>query len=182
MNESQIINVVKNTLADIQNNYPRVFASMTMPEVKFTIASDRLFGTASPTANKLDFNIKMAGLIGEDFLDTVLHELAHLMVHHVYQGRNKQAHGPEFRKMCSLIGCKGSTYVSKDIILKHQIEPKRNKVTRVKFDCECGFHYVTTQFAKRNMGCGLKCTRCNAALKVAGSVVVLSNHKKYVKK
>ena len=55
---------------------------------------------------------------------TARREFAHLMVQHVYKGRNKQAHGPEFCMMCSLIGCSGKTYA--DISeLKGQIPIKR---------------------------------------------------------
>lgn len=178
MNRQQIIAEVQSLFEKVTAR--REFADMQFPNIVFEVDTPRIFGRAFLSSNKLDFNEKVATVSGQDYVDTVRHEFAHLMVQHVYKGRNKQAHGPEFRMMCSLIGCSGKTYA--DISeLKGQIQIKRNKVTRLAFKCNCGTHYLTKQRGEKVLAYGSKCRSCNSTPKHVKSVVVASNHPRFLK-
>lgn len=181
MEAMDIIKVVEDTVKKLQAS--RSFAHFRMPEVFFDVKSTRCFGQANLSRWTLHFNLAIAGRIGDDFKDTVLHEIAHLMVHYIHKGRNKQNHGPEFREMCAMIGCSGSTYVQNEIILNHNLEPvKVNNVTRMKFSCSCGTHYVKSKFgAKVKATNGCVCLKCNTQIKFDQNVKVPSTHPVFIK-
>ena len=177
MNRQQIIAEVSKVVNLL--NGRRGFEGFAMPEIVFELNAGRVMGQTFSHKWTLDFNEQAAAVVGDEYRDIVLHEIAHLMVHHIYKGRNKQSHGPEFRMMCRIIGCTGSTYANPKV--SAMIEVKRNNVSRVKYRCKCGAHYLTKQKSARIAGRGASCSHCKAKIEYVSSVVVPSNHPYFVK-
>ncbi len=73
----------------------------------------------------------------------------------------------------------GSTYANPKV--SAMIEVKRNNVSRVKYRCKCGAHYLTKQKSARIAGGGASCSHCKVSIEYVSSVVVPSNHPKFVK-
>lgn len=176
MNRQQIIAEVSKVVGKLKAR--REFSDFKEPSVVFEVKNNRTFARAFTTQWKLDFNEEVASKIGEGYRDTILHEVAHLMVQHIYKGRNKQSHGPEFRQMCRMIGCSGSTYATFEE--SKAIPIKRNLVTRHVYSCDCGNHFVTDAFKQKlSYQSNPCCTECDKRVKYVSSVRVPSDHPKF---
>lgn len=157
----------------------KFYADFKTPSVVFELKPGPMNGRAFPAENKVDFNIKTAQMNGDDFKKTIKHEIAHLMTYHVYKDKTKQAHGPEFRHMCKLLGhdgSKSSTYLQDDKDYKN--------VVRHEYKCSCGKHYVTPVTHKKIVAgkANLSCAHCKSTVKYDNIVVkVTSNTPRYVK-
>lgn len=86
---------------------------------------------------ELVFNLDVAEKYGNIFQDTVLHEIAHIIVRKTYP-KAKQNHGKEFRYVCSKIGCSGTTHADYVIDIK-------TKTKKHQYNCQCQKHYVSTR-------------------------------------
>lgn len=92
---------------------------------------------------KLSFNTKLYERNKETFINTILHEIAHL-IQRIYIPNAKQAHGPEWRNICSVIGCNGKTY--------HNYECNdlfKKKIKRHVYSCPSTTHILSTTLHNR---------------------------------
>lgn len=124
-------------------------------------------GKAYYEENKVTFNTKL--MHNENFEETVIHEMAHLATHIRYPDA-KQAHGPEFKSVVTLLGGTPRTYHSYDV---SKVKQKR-MLTRHIATCFCpGLeHKLTAQSAAKT---GWICKKCKAALTLTGEVRKVSN-------
>jgi len=125
----------------------------------------RLFRN-SPTAGRacgisgLEINADLAEQHPENLRDTVIHEIAHCLVHLNYDHKTKP-HGPEWQDMMYLLGVQPDRC--------HRMEQpnlKRVRHGRHKYHCSCREHNLTT--GKHNKiqiyGMTRKCLRCGEQL------------------
>lgn len=161
MNKAEIQQLV----IDTQNKAAKKFAGfagMNVPiNVTFTSKKSRVAGKAFYLTNTVEFNENY--FAEQHYSNTVLHEIAHLIVHRVYPNA-LQAHGPEFRAVCRAIGCTGKTYHN------YQSAPKKQKYTKVRVEvaCACKTHLITkVRVAKIET---LKCKLCDSKVSATGKV------------
>jgi predicted SprT family Zn-dependent metalloprotease len=186
MKRNEVLNLVSDVVAEIRT----IRGFERFPEniiVDFGVTKKRTAGLAFRYQNRVSFNPTIMEIMGEKFKEVVLHELAHLMQYHAFPYA-KQAHGPEFRRCCALIGASGTTFIS-DENLTNALPVKRNTVTRYKAHCVCGIHYLTKAKLDKIQINGVKyrCNNCKthitSGLEYFSAVKVPSNvHYEEVKK
>lgn len=125
----------------------------------------RLF-RGSPTAGRaigtcsLEINADLAEQHPENLRDTVIHEIAHCLVHLNYDYKCKP-HGQEWQDMMYRLGV-----VPERCHLMEQPNLKRKKHGRVTYHCGCTEHHLT--MGKHNkiqiQGMTRKCLRCGEQL------------------
>jgi SprT protein len=100
------MNKVAVVVSDIESQYNMKFTKPVV--VKFDINSARLGGQAVFANNLVRLNpVYLAKYQDEYINSTVIHEVAHLGVHEVYQigqGRKVDGHGPEWKQMMRNLG------------------------------------------------------------------------------
>ncbi len=153
-----VTKVVEVIIAEVQMNAPDY--------TKFPCAfSIRLFRN-SPTAgrgvgtNHLEINADLAEQYPDQLRDTVIHEIAHCLVHLNYDHRC-QPHGNEWQNMMYRLGVQPER-----CHLMEQPNLKRKKHGRITYHCGCTEHYLTT--GKHNKiqmyGMTRKCIQCGERL------------------
>lgn len=131
------------------------------PKVEF-FEHGHTAGLAWQEENKLEFNTTLASAYPDIFHKTVIHEVAHLIVHSIY-GDTVQAHGPQFKAIDLALGGEGKTYHSYDI---EKIKPKRT-ITRYICSCNCG----NGKFTKKVSLGGYICKICKEKLVFTGEII-----------
>lgn len=101
---------------------------------------------------ELRFNSVIAGRVGEEFENTISHEIAHFIQKIVYPAA-KQSHGPEFRMIHTALGGTGKTYHNYDVS-----GLRKRKVKRHIYLCGCQEHLATTQMHNKIQRALGKCT------------------------
>lgn len=159
MNKQEIIDLVN---AKIAEGNAKFNLNLSVPEIRWE-TKGRALGCAAVSGKYVGFNMKAAELMGQDFANTVIHEIAHLFTFKRYPNA-KQGHGPEFRRVCAVLGCSGAAKaeVSQEVLNLF----RKNKVTRVEWKCSCQTHLVskklnTIMLQERQVGRYRVCARCN---------------------
>lgn len=145
MNKTQIEDFAIVTWTKAVEKFSKVpaVAYASTPKVSF-FDKGTTAGWAKYNIWHIDFNIEIAKRAGDAFKDTIIHEVAHMMQYLVYP-HAKQAHGPEFRRICVMLGGSGST--------KHSYNADGLRAKTVKrhvLQCVCTktFNATTTTFNK----------------------------------
>jgi len=129
-----------------------------VPEIEF-FSKSAVSGKAYYDLHKVTFNEILALENPETFMNTIAHEIAHLITHQVYPYA-KQHHGPEFRSVMKVMGYVPNTYhtynvesvstrrvktrfvyLCKSCGMEHRIaKPTHNKiqVLNTLYKCKCG--------------------------------------------
>lgn len=122
--------------------------------------NSRTAGVARARSNYVEFNLDMAEKNPVEFIDTIIHEIAHLVVMNIYPGA-KQSHGPEFRYVCRVLGGSGTTYHDHDGTPPKRVYFKTEYLIR----CECRNHWISArQKNKMDAGVKYKCQICNESI------------------
>ena len=154
MTENEIILAVAKISSQVAKTFNIHFKE---PKVEF-FEHRAIAGMASYQDYSVSFNRKL--MVQEGFMNTVIHEIAHLVTDKVAP-LAKQAHGPEFKSIMRALGGIPSTYHSYDV------EPtKRRTVTRHVATCGCQEHLLTPQASKK----AWKCKKCNVNITLTGEV------------
>lgn len=111
--KEQAIDLIKTESVLAWQNFAGTFnlSKIKMPEIIIINTPKTVAGTAYFKTNKIEFNLPFAMNEGEKFIETIYHELAHIIQHALFPYA-KQAHGPEFRHIMNSQGYKGNTYHS----------------------------------------------------------------------
>ena len=116
----------------------------TFPSLVFPTPSVQFFtkgtnaGKAQYSTHRVSFNIILAENNREDFDNTVIHELAHLVTKMKFPAA-KQHHGPEFKFVFIRLGGngkRGHTYDCSHV-------PKRKKTVHI-YKCTCQIHQISS--------------------------------------
>lgn len=158
MNEEIIISLVREIVAQANKKFN---LNMPIPSIEFFIKG-HVAGWAHCQQHKVEYNITIAKAYPDRFHNTVIHEVAHLVVYTIY-GDKVAAHGKEFKSIDLMLGGLGTTYHSYDII--HTI-PTRT-LTRYICKCTCGEGKYTK---KVSLG-GYRCKICKTSLVFTGEVI-----------
>lgn len=133
------------------------------PEVSFKLRGQKA-GVAHLTENKLRFNLQLYRENREEFLrQTVAHEVAHLIAHHLY-GLRIQPHGEEWQLIM-----RGVYELPPHRC--HNYEVERRKVSRFIYRCSCTdgeFPFSAQRHALVAKGRRYFCRRCKATLHFTG--------------
>jgi SprT protein len=135
--EQHLIERVAHYSNVIREKFPRI--DFVTPEVGFE-AKGTTAGLAYRNGKRVAFNTILAEENRDEFDNTIIHELAHLVTYKVYP-RAKQNHGPEFKRVFVYLGGngkRGHTYDVCSVI----------NTTKVKkqfiYKCNCQVHTLTS--------------------------------------
>ena len=171
MNKTQLKAAVAKATIKARELYPTFLPPIVGFYEKGTVA-----GRAYYLTHKVEFNLTLARENSEEFENTVIHEVAHLVTKHMYP-RAKQAHGPEFKRVFIAMGGNGKRCHSYDVSTA-----KREVVrTYVVYKCACQEHMITPATHKKiNTGMkSFKCRMCGTRLSMVPNEK--GNHVKVVK-
>jgi SprT protein len=144
--------------------YPAV-KDMPTPKVEF-YTRGRVAGKAYYMQHKVSFNTVLAAENQTTFLDTVKHELAHLVVHKIAPWA--KAHGPEFKRVLINMGGSGERCHNYDV---SNVVAKKLKY---EYKCGCQTHNMTSvrhNKAQRG-GATYRCRKCRAPVVYTGNKVM----------
>jgi SprT protein len=133
-----------------------------IPTISFDLKG-RTAGTANGRLNRIRYNLYIAQDNFEAFVErTVPHEVAHIVVHHVYP--NASAHGREWKGVMRTLGVR-------DITRCHSYDLQNVPVRRqLRFSAWCGCenpHKITTTLRNKMMrGHRYSCRTCGQSLKL----------------
>jgi hypothetical protein len=118
-------------------------------EVRPTRALTR-YGSASPRGAGL-IRITSLDISGWKRRDTILHEIAHLVTHHLY-ARTVEPHGKQWRAVATLLGAEPSA-TGADPVFAEAIEKAREKRLKIVARCaECGYEILATRRTSKYTG------------------------------
>lgn len=161
MNKTEIRNAVFVISEQIRAQTP----TFVTPSVEF-FDSSVVAGRAHYREHKVSFNTTLAGENSEAFMNTIIHEMAHLVTRMKYPNV-KQSHGPQFKSIFISMGGNGKRCHSYDVSTV-----KREVVrTYVVYKCSCREHNITAATHKK-IGTGaksFKCLRCGDKLSVVSN-------------
>ena len=128
--------------------------------------NSRMAGRARGT-RRIEINADLAELYPEQLRDTVLHELAHLLVHMNYGHRQPRCkpHGPEWQDMMEILG------VEPEVCHRmHQPDLKVRRHNTFPYQCGCRTHLIKTgRHNKIQMyGKSYRCRSCGDTLEYVG--------------
>lgn len=166
MNQSEIRSKLQEIVELGKSKFPTW--SGIIGEVGF-VASGVVAGRAWRQSKNLEFNLVLAGRAGSTFIQTIAHEVAHLITFELYPFA-KQGHGPEFRWVMDRMGFEGSTYHKYDTA---GLKRTYTKVRHVGV-CDCGQHMLTTTvFNRIKTGVTYKCRRCSGKIAITNKTQVI---------
>lgn len=135
---SQLIADVKAEWDNAVSMFPKI-STVAVPDVGF-FEKGTTAGKAWYSRHLVEFNVILAEQNRGEFINTVKHEIAHIITRKVFPYA-KQAHGPEFKSVFRSIGGNGQRYHSYDV---SSVKSKYTRV-RMKVTCSCKTHLVTRQ-------------------------------------
>lgn len=108
---------------------------------------------------KLQFHSGLMEQNSDNFENTIIHEVAHLVTKTVYP-KAKQAHGPEFKSVMQALGGEPNTYHN------YQTVSFRNRCKQYAYQCSCREHYVSAlaNNAIQHKGVTYRCHSCGTEL------------------
>lgn len=104
---NKVVEIVNNTLEKAKKIWPSRAYLISTLLVDWEVKSAGIAGLAYRGRNRVSFNIDYIGQDGF-WTNTIVHEVAHHIQWWIYP-QAKQAHGPEFRRIMSLMGCSTHT-------------------------------------------------------------------------
>ena len=140
MIETNLIRAVEDKVIEVmilaQKQFKFVF---DIPEISYEINSSRIAGMAFQRQWAIKINSSYLKAHTDHIINTTIaHEIAHLIQFKLFPTA-KQAHGPEFRYICRMLGIDGKTY--------HTM-PRMNVVNHV-YICNCRKHFVSNIVHRR---------------------------------
>jgi len=150
---------------------------LIFPEITYDIPKKvTTAGTAWAFSNRINLNPVFLNHYKEEFINsTVIHEFAHLVVAAIFPNA-KQAHGPEFRRVMTLLGGPTSTYHNFDssIVAPYEAKSSRRKYRKFEYTCECNKKFVLTSIKHnkhvKSGGTHYHCRTCKTDLKFVKEV------------
>lgn len=144
MNREQIYNAVDSTWEKVRTTWAS-FNYVCKPTVTF-VTKGKVAGRAFYSRHMVEFNSVLARENSEDFMDTIIHEVAHLVTHRLFP-LAKQHHGPEFKRICQMLGGSGERCHNYDV---SNVKRKINKTYHI-WKCACQEHLLSPQKHKKGM-------------------------------
>lgn len=162
MNREQIIEAVKN-VTERARKLPKLGDAFTLPRIEF-YSKSTVSGRAHYKEHKVSFNEVLARENPDKFMNTVIHEVAHLVTRKLYP-KAKQSHGPEFKYVMSILGGRPNTTHSYDVkSVKREIVRPYNL-----YKCVClGKVFTIVPNTHRQIEAGkktLRCVKCHNAIR-----------------
>jgi SprT protein len=157
--EQHLIERVAHYCNVIREKLPKL--AFQNPEVGFEVKG-RTAGLAYQNGKRVAFNTVLAEENRDEFDNTIIHELAHLVTFKLYP-RAKQNHGPEFKRVFVFLGGngkRGHTYDVCNVINADKVKK------RFVYKCNCQVHQLTSirhnriVSGKQTYSCG----RCHVRL------------------
>lgn len=152
---------ILDSLLRAQTRFNRTF---DVPTIIYHHSMGGVAGTAHAGRNEITFSESLLLRHSEEFLNrTVPHEVAHIVCRNVFP-RAKQAHGPEWRYVCQVLGMS-------DLKRCHSydtaglIQRRAPRAKQFALRCKCGEHKVTITIYKRFLtGTKYRCAKCKYTL------------------
>lgn len=148
------------TMLLAQSYYRRTF---DLPTVSFDLNSLKIAGQAFWWKNHIKINPRFLENFSEKTINyVVIHEVAHLITKKLFPAA-KQAHGPEFKSVCRVLGISDSTYHSMQLPeYKELIKNKRPYI----YSCDCQTFNLTKLLHSRiALGQRRFCTKCKVEIR-----------------
>lgn len=165
-NTDNIKNTIVLQVADVWKNaailFPEVM-NMPTPRVEF-FNRGRTAGKAFYMQHKVTFNEVLASENSNKFINTVIHECAHLVVHRLFP--LAKAHGREFKMIMRKMGGDGERCHSYDTTSVRVLKTKKRYV----YSCSCTEHFVTQTLHSRIQRSGGTCPKCKSRVAFTGNV------------
>lgn len=166
MTEQDIIAKVENVINFGNNLLCNGNNDLKVPEVRF-FRGKSTAGYAWKHGRLVEFNLDFAERNPDTFFETVIHEVAHLFTFVLFP-RAKQAHGPEFKRVDTLLGGRGkrgNNYCTEGVYTKRVTQ-------KFKYSCACvgvGNHIIALNTHKKmQLGCNYRCKKCATRLTFVG--------------
>lgn len=158
--QNKLIKQVAEVMKTVEQKFPQV--SMSMPDVGF-FYKGRVAGKAYYYQNRVTFNVILAKENEGEFLNTVKHEVAHLVTHKLYPFA--KAHGPEFKRIFIMLGGNGERCHNYDV---SSVSTRQER--KFEYKCNCQSHMVTARkHANMQRAAGsYRCKRCKAPVVYVG--------------
>lgn len=128
MNQEHIISICRNIWKKANQHFDWL---PDMPKVTFSHKDVSYAGLFYPDSYKVEFNMFYAETMITRYTDIIIHELAHAIIESCFPDA-KQSHGPEFRRVCKILGGTGSTKI----------------ITSYKYHCGCSDHKISFRHHK----------------------------------
>lgn len=141
---------------------------MDVPVVSF-YRKGAFAGRAWYAKHLVEFNEVLASENSNTFMDTIIHEVAHLITKKLFPFA-KQAHGPEFRSVCAKLGGSGDRCHSYNTASVKIVKTK----TRYVYTCGCNnfTHKVKAGVHKKvSVGYRFTCVNCQSKIQFTGKVL-----------
>lgn len=165
MTEAEVIQKVK----DLVEFYNQKFCiALKNPKVEFH-DDLKTFGHYYIYADKISYSRIAMEYMKEDFMDVVIHEVAHKVTIHLFPDA-KQMHGPQFKMVARLAGGSGSTYVDQKLIPKSLttvIESSGRKTRKFEYSCSCNTKHLVSTVTHNRIQAGKKklcCVSCRSRI------------------
>jgi len=163
MNKTEIEKLISETLSKAAYLYDETFPELPVETTLTGGCAGKFYYRYFDT--KLigcwfNFNQEIANK-NDDFWKTVIHEVAHYVVHKRF-GRTVKPHGPEWKSIMVDLGVDSPT-------TKHSYKMGESYLKRrpIKMACACSEHYITKNRYMK-YGESLRCKNCKGALKYVG--------------
>lgn len=167
VNQLQFEKAIRVGIARLNEHY-----GITCPVPKATWS---LRGQGRLGAARGYFEIKLhkgyAAVLGAEYLDTVLHEVAHIVTSYrsATQAQSRRdgrwsPHGAEWKAAMRVLGLRPDRCASVSQEVLAMVPPAR-KTVRVKVSCSCSSYQVTPQKATSVTRPGVICKKCRSSFK-----------------
>ena len=169
MTEQQIIDATCKVLRDVT----RIFGiTLTIPEIRFH-RKGRWNGLAACNGSYVSFNLTVAENFPDPFINTIIHEVAHLATFKL-RPYAKQAHGPEFRAICTALGGSGTTKAEYGVskIVGAKVETREDKIASGKwtlYKCSCNNAIAVTKITHNKIvrnNAKYSCNKCKTRITI----------------
>jgi predicted SprT family Zn-dependent metalloprotease len=137
--------------------------------VDYKLDSVRTLGTYHPGTKTMSLNANLLKEFGTLYIeDVVVHEFAHAVIAKLFptkmNGWKKvQAHGKEFKAVCSHFGIDGKATTS---LFNDSKTMKKSTITRFSYTCDCGHDHQLSKIKhnKIRRGANYLCSMCKSRL------------------
>ena len=164
MTENELKNLISETLSKAAYLYDEIFPELP---VKMTLTGScagrfqYCYSFGKFADGSFNFNREIMEANNGEFWKTVIHEIAHYVVHRRF-GRTVKPHGPEWKSIMVDLGVDNPT-------AKHSYQMGSSYYKRrpIKMACSCSEHWITKNKYMK-YGETLQCRKCKSMLKYAG--------------
>lgn len=154
----QLVEETRQVVEKANRRFPSL--NLPSPSVGFFQKSMNA-GKAIYARHRVEYNELIAKTNRASFHNTVIHEVAHLIVHRMYPNA-AQAHGPEFRHVMQVLGGNGARCHNYNVEAVVAAKGQKQYV----WACSCQEHKVSARKhanMMKNPG-GYKCKRCHTVV------------------